>query len=117
MAMANRKITSFATWMEAWNVYLAVRVSIQPSCASQLIAYQRIITSANPQHPLHTWLSYDMRFRTKAANYPSLRWDIRDLDLWLEFFPAASTQTNRWPCNHCGSTTHFPVNCPFCPSA
>ena len=28
-----------------------------------------------------------MRFRTKAANDPSLRWDIRDLDLWLECFP------------------------------
>ena len=109
----NRKITSFAIWMEAWNVYLAVRMSINPSCAPHLIAYQRIITSANSQHPLHTWLSYDMRFRTKAANDPSLRWDIRDLDLWLECFPGTSSQTNCWPCNHCGGTTHYPINCPF----
>ena len=110
---ANRKITSFAVWMEAWNVYLAVRMSINPSCAPHLIAYQRIITSANSQHPLHAWLSYDMRFRTKAANDPSLRWDIRDLDLWLECFPGISPQANRWPCNHCGGTTHYPINCPF----
>ena len=99
--------------MEAWNVYLAVRVSISPSCAPQLIAYQRIITSANSQHSLHAWLSYDVRFRTKAANDPSLRWDIRDLDLWLECFPGTSNPTNRWPCNHCGGTTHYPINCPF----
>ena len=92
---ANRKITSFAVWMEAWNVYLAVRMSINPSCASHLIAYQQIITSANSQHPLHAWLSYDMRLRTKAANDPSLRWDIRDLDLWLECFPGMSPQANR----------------------
>ena len=64
--------------MEAWNVYLAVRMSINLACARHLIAYQRIITSANAQHPLHAWLSYDMRFRTKAANDPSLSWDIRD---------------------------------------
>ena len=64
---ANKKITSFAIWMEAWNVYLAVHTSIDPSHTSHLIAYQQIITSANSQHPLHAWLSYDMRFRTKAA--------------------------------------------------
>ena len=112
-ATANKKITSFAVWMEAWNVYLAVCTSINPSRAPHLIAYQRIITSANSQHPLHAWLSYDMRFRTKAANDPSLRWDIRDLDLWLECFPGTSSQANRWPCNHCGGTTHYPINCPF----
>ena len=110
---ANRKITSFAIWMEAWNVYLAVRMSINPSCAPHLIAYQRIITSANSQHPLHAWLSYDIIFRTKAANDPSLRWDTRDLDLWLECFPGMSPQANRWPCNHCAGITHYPINCPF----
>ena len=78
-----KKITSFGAWMEAWNVYLAVRLSLNPSCAPSLVAYQRIITSANSNHPLHAWLGYDVKFRTKAANDPALRWDIRDLDLWL----------------------------------
>ena len=75
-ATANKKITLFAVWMEAWNVYLAVRTSLNPSYAPHLIAYQQIIISAKSQHPLHAWLSYDMRFGTKAANDPSLRWDI-----------------------------------------
>lgn len=109
----NRKISSFAAWMEAWNVYLAVRISINPACAPQLMAYQRIITTANSDHPLNAWISYDIKFRTKAANDPTLRWDVRELDLWLECFPGTSAQPNRWPCNHCGSTTHFPANCPF----
>ena len=43
-----RKVTSFSSWMEAWNVYLAIRVDHTPSCAPSLIAYQRIITSASP---------------------------------------------------------------------
>lgn len=110
------KISSFAAWMEAWNVYLAVRISLNPACAPHLVAYQRIITSANSKHPLHAWVSYDIKFRTKAANDPLLRWDIRDLDLWLECFPGTANQTSRWPCTHCSSTTHFPSNCPFRPS-
>ena len=112
-----KKITSFGAWMEAWNVYLAVRLSLNPSCAPSLVAYQRIITSANSNHPLHAWLGYDVKFRTKAANDPALRWDIRDLDLWLECFPGTAAQPNRWPCTHCGGTNHYPNNCPFRPSS
>jgi len=107
---ASKKITSFTAWLEAWNVYLAVRISLDPFCAVHLVAYQRIINSANSHHPLHV---YDIKFRTKAANDPSLRWDIRDLELSLECFPGTSNQPNRWPCHHCGSTTHYPSNCSF----
>ena len=48
-----KKITSFSSWMEAWNVYLAIRVDHTPSYAPSLIAYQRIITSASVLYPLH----------------------------------------------------------------
>ena len=77
-----------------------------------LLPTSRLLHQPIPSTPA-AWLSYDMRFRTKAANDPSLRWDIRDLDLWLECFPGMSPQVNRWPCNHCGGTTHYPINCPF----
>ena len=112
---SSRKTTSFSAWMEAWNVYLAHRISLNPSCAPYLIAYQRIITSASTSHPLQAWVSYDVKFRTKAASDPSLRWDIQDLDLWLEHFPGTAAQSSHWPCNHCGSTTHYPSHCPFVP--
>jgi len=92
---SGKKMTSFSAWMEAWNMYLAHRVSLNPSCAPYLIAYQRIITSASINHPLQAWVSYDVKFRTKAATDPSLRWDIRDLDLWLEHFPGTGAQPNR----------------------
>ena len=85
-ATPTRRITSFSVWMEAWNLYLAVRVSLNPLCAPLLIVYQRIITTANSQHPLHAWISYHVKFRTKAAGDSSLRWDIRYLDLWAWMF-------------------------------
>jgi len=83
---------------------LPIHILLNFSCALHLLAYQCIITLANSLHPLYVWVSYDTKFRTKAANDPSLRWDIRDLDFWLECFPGPSNQRNHWPCHHCSST-------------
>ena len=75
------KIISFSSWMEAWNIYLAVCIDYMPSRASSLVAYQCIITSASIQYLLESWLNYDVQFRTLAASDPSLRWDICHPDL------------------------------------
>ena len=114
---SSQRISSFASWMEAWNVYLSVRTVFNPSCAAELIRYQCIIISANSDHPISEWLNYDVKFRTKAANDPSLRWDTRDTDLWLECMTSKAMQSQRWPCPHCGTTNHFPDRCPFHPSS
>ena len=110
---SSKKISSFASWMEAWNTYLAILINHSPVRAPQLVAYQRIITSASTQYPLAAWLNYDVQFRTLAASDPSLRWDTRHTDLWLQCVTAASNSTIRWPCSHCGATNHYPRNCPF----
>ena len=41
-----------------------------PACAPQLVAYQRIITSASIHYPLSVWLNYDVQFRTLAVSDP-----------------------------------------------
>ena len=85
-----------------------------PSCAPSLIAYQRIITSASVSYPLQSWLNYDVQFRMLAASDPSLHWDTRHPDLWLQCItPSGIQQSKRWPCPHCGVTNHFPDRCPF----
>ena len=85
-------------------------------CHSALLAYQCIITSASIQYPLESWLSYDVQFRTLAAGDPSLRWDIRHVDLWLPCVTQSSAQqSRRWPCPYCGATNHYPERCPFRP--
>ena len=102
--------------MEAWNVYLAVCIDHMPSRAPSLVAYQRIITSANTLHPLESWLHYDVQFRTLAASNPTLRWDTHHPDLWLQCItPASAQRTKRWPCPHCGAVTHFHDRFPFRP--
>jgi len=47
------------TWLKAWNIYLAIMVAHKPSKASELIAYQSIITSASRQYPIQAWLNYN----------------------------------------------------------
>ena len=64
---STKKITSFSSWMEAWNIYLAILIDHSPAWAPQLVAYQRIITSASAQYPLAAWLNCDTQFRTLAA--------------------------------------------------
>ena len=113
-AAKGRKVASFFSWMEAWNVYLAIRVDFAPSCAPSLIAYQHIITLASVSYLLQSWLNYDVQFRMLTASNPSLRWDTHHHDLWLQCItPSSVQQSSRWPCPFCGATNHFPDWCPF----
>ena len=112
---ASKKITTFQSWMEAWNIYLAILVDHVPTHAPSLIVYLRIITSASSHHPPSAWLNYTVWFHTLAAANPLLRWDICKNELWLEFFSGSASALARWPCGYCGATTHYPDNCLFCP--
>ena len=112
---AIKRITSFDTWMQAWNLYLTVILAHNPSRAVKLFGYQRLICSAHTLLPLESWLQYDYKFRTLAAADPLLRWDQRHSDLWLECLASSQQSTKRWPCPYCRATNHFPENCPHSP--
>ena len=112
---AIKRITSFDTWMQAWNLYLAVILAHNPSRAVELFGYQRLICSAHTLLPLESWLQYDYKFWTLAAVDPLLRWDLRQSDLWLECLASSHQSTKRWPCPYCRATNHFPENCPHSP--
>jgi len=115
---SSKRITSFIDWLEAWNIFMAITVAHKPSQALQLIAYQSIISSASAHYPLNAWLNYDMHFRIMAASDPTIRWDVRHSDLWLKWITpfVRQPQSGRFPCSHCGSTSHYPENCNFRPS-
>ena len=106
-----KSITSFDTRMQAWNIYLAVLLAHNPSCAVKLFGYQRLTCSANTLLPVHSWLQYDSTFHTLAAANPLLCWDQQHPDLWLECLTSGQ-QNEHWPCPYCRTTNHFPSNCP-----
>ena len=97
--------------MECLRLYFAFS---QPITCTGVVGYRRLITSANLHLPFSAWMSYDTKFYTLAANYPSLLWDVRHPDLWLEYMTIPKPVTpDRWPCPHCNSIYHFPYCCPF----
>ena len=49
-------ITSFDTWVQAWNLYIAVLLAHSSSCAVELLGYQWLICSANTLLPVRSWL-------------------------------------------------------------
>ena len=111
----SKKINSFALWMVAWNLHVSTILSAKPSQVLEMFGYQRIITSLNLHLPLAAWMTYDIKFRTLAASYPMLCWDVRHLDTWVECLSIPKSQPECWPCPHCGSMYHFPDRCPFHP--
>ena len=112
--------------MEAWNIYISVLTAHYPARSQSLLAYQRIICDASLRFPSACWLRYDARFRACAAEDKSLRWDVKNNDLWLECFTQHSSPqshpskghlptTARTPCTYCGNLYHYPDNCPHNP--
>ena len=73
-------ISSFASWMEARNIYLSIMLNHNPVQALELVGYQCLISSANKLLPIDAWLQYK-KFRTLAASNLSLCWDQRHPDL------------------------------------
>jgi len=108
-----KKINSFALWMEAWNVYAGTILATKPSRALEFFGYQRIITSLNLSLPSIAWITYDIKFWTLTASHPSLHWDIRHLDTWINCIHMPKAQPEWWPCPHCGNMYHFPDCRPF----
>jgi len=111
---------SFPALLEVWNIFLAIMVDHNPAKASQLIAYQAIITSASRQYPLHAWLNCDTHFRIREGSDHTLKWDKCHSDLWFKCITnpfATATRLGQFPCMHCGQTSHYPENCPFRPSS
>ncbi len=92
-----KAITSFDTWMQAWNLYLSVLLAHNPSRVVELFGYQRLICSANTLLPARSWLQYDSKFRTLAAVDQLLRWDQRHPDIWLECLALSNTMPNAGP--------------------
>ena len=112
------RINSFSSWLDAWNIYIAIVVAHNPSRALELLGYQRLIHSASKHFNTSAWLNYDVQFRTLAAANPQLQWNLRHSELWLDNMAShtgSSLPNTRWPCTYCGSMYHFPDRCPRCP--
>ena len=72
-------ISSFAMWVQAWNIYTVSFSNPQPQ-PNKMISYQSLICFANALLPLQSWLKYDAKFHTLAAADPFLHWEQSNSD-------------------------------------
>ena len=79
-----RSVTDLASWLEAWNRYLCVRLSAQPSLALELSTYQTTLAMLFSHYPAMACIRYDQLFRQATGRDRSLRWDVvrEDLHVW-----------------------------------
>ena len=105
------KITSIDRWLDAFAIYFAVIVSVYPSRAADLIAYQQLIRDAARKFPGMAWYVYDVEFRRRASHNLSAKWGERDVQLYLDTF----TGLPKSGCRYCGSTDHLSDTCPLSP--
>ena len=105
------KITSIDRWLDAFAIYFAVIVSVYPSRAADLIAYQQLIRDAARTFPGMAWYVYDVEFRRRASHNLSAKWGERDVQLYLDTF----TGLPKSGCRSCGSTDHLSDTCPLSP--
>ena len=101
------KITSIDRWLNAFAIYFAVVVSVYPSHAADLIAYQQLIRDATRKFPGMAWYVYDVEFRRRASHNLSAGTSSSTLIL-LQAYPNSG-------CRSCSSTDHLSDTCPLSP--
>ena len=72
------KITSIEKWLDAFTIFSSALVSIYPSHAATLIAYQQLIRDAARKFPGMAWYVYEVECGRRASHNLSLNWGERD---------------------------------------
>ena len=81
-----RQVCDLQRWLEAWNIYLAIRIQTAPKTALHLVKYQTIVCQLFSAYPAASALKYDRLFREAAARSKSttFQWDVlkEDILVW-----------------------------------
>ena len=81
-----RQVCDLQSWLEAWNIYLAIRIQTAPKPELQLVKYQTIVCQLFSAYPAASDLKYDRLFREAAARSKSttFQWDVlkEDILVW-----------------------------------
>lgn len=107
-APRQREINSILSWVSAFVTITAIMVEAHPSCAKDLLAYQRLIVR-EAKRGNKGWLSYDRIFRQNAAANPALRWD--SLDPSLHSYVCIGNEPPPTVCAHCNELDHKSDDC------
>ena len=60
------------SWLDAWNIYIAIIVTHNSARASKPLGYQCLIHSASKHFTTSAWLEWDVQFCMLAASNPKI---------------------------------------------
>lgn len=85
---------TFANWLQAFAILASVIGEKAPDQCSALFCYLDAIGEAHRVYGGTAWLRYDEQFRQRKAVRPSIRWDHKDISLWMRLMmaPRAGSQ-------------------------
>lgn len=79
---------TFANWLQAFAILASVVGEKTPEHCSALFCYLDAIGEAYRTYGGNAWLRYDEQFRQRMAVRPSIRWDHKDISLWMRLMMA-----------------------------
>lgn len=75
---------SWSNWLPAFYAYAGILAGAKPELGAALFKYADLIYRAYTDFYGPAWLAYDEEFRRKRSKDKSLKWEVRDHDLWLQ---------------------------------
>ncbi|CAJ0942798.1 unnamed protein product [Ranitomeya imitator] len=75
---------TFVNWQQAFAILASVIGEKFPENCSGLFCYLDAIGEAHRTYEGQAWLRYDEQFRQRKAVRPEIRWDQKDIGLWLK---------------------------------
>lgn len=84
---------TFSNWLQAFAILASVIGEKAPENCSPLFCYLDSIGEAQRVYGGMAWLRYDEQFRQRKAIRPAMRWNHKDISLWMKLMssPQASS--------------------------
>lgn len=84
---------SFSNWLQAFAILTSVIGEKAPDNCLALFCYLDAIGEAYRVYGGQAWLRYNEQFRQRKAVHPNIRWNHKDIGLWLKV--TAPQRTNQ----------------------
>ncbi|CAJ0931131.1 unnamed protein product [Ranitomeya imitator] len=105
---------TFVNWQQAFAILASVIGEKFPENCSGLFCYLDAIGEAHRTYGGQAWLRYDEQFRQRKAVRPEIRWDQKDIGLWLKVMAPAAAPAVRLSAGQCSQGCECSDGCDTC---
>ena len=108
-----KQLDTFLVWLQAWNNYESVIMSVKPQLYNQLLRYRSFIQSSQRKYEWAAVYSYDIRFRAELARTKSWQFGTVLTYIMVSTMDATAVRHDVIRCYRCRSAEHVVQECPF----